>query len=77
MSLLSALPLLSPKGVLVFQVPGGERGWSDVLSAVRQVGGFSATAVEDERGVKRCLVLRRETESLRGIEVESSITQIK
>jgi hypothetical protein len=64
MSLLSALPLLSRKGVLVFQVPGGERGWSDVLSAVRQVGGFSATAVEDERGVKRCLVLRRETEGL-------------
>lgn len=49
----------------MFQVPGGERGWSDVLSAVRRVGGFSASPVEDERGVKRCLVLRRDTESLR------------
>ena len=57
--LLSALPLLSKDGLLIFQVPGGEKGWSDVARVVRKVGGFTVAVVEDERRVKRCLALSR------------------
>lgn len=57
-SLLS-LSLLAPEGSIVFQVPGGERGWQDVWTAVRHIGGLSYRVVEDERAVKRCLVLTR------------------
>ena len=57
--LLSALPLLSKGGLLLLQVPGGERGWSDVARVVQKVGGFTVAVVEDERKVKRCLALSR------------------
>ena len=57
--LLSALPLLAKGGLLIFQVPGGERGWSDVARVVQQVGGFTVAVVADDRGVKRCLALSR------------------
>ena len=56
---LPSLPLLAPGGSIVFQVPGGERGWQDVWTAVRHIGGFTCRVVEDERAVKRCLVLTR------------------
>ena len=57
---LSSLPLLSSNGIIIFQVPGGEGGWSDVSRAINQLKlGFSISVLNDERGVKRCVVLRK------------------
>ena len=59
-SFLSSLPLLSDSGLIIFQVPGGEAGWSDVTRAISELNlGFIATTISDERGVKRVVVLRR------------------
>ena len=58
---MSHLPLLSDRGCVVFQVPGGERGWSNVQHAVEGLGlGWVVTeVVADERGVKRCVVVEQ------------------
>ena len=63
---LSHLPLLSDDGCVIFQVPGGENGWSNVQQAVEGLGlgsglGWVVTeVVSDERGVKRCVIVERE-----------------
>lgn len=56
------LPLLRKDGIIIFQVPGGERGWRDVSYAIDKLKlGFKVVDVLiDERGVKRCLVLKIE-----------------
>jgi hypothetical protein len=55
---------------VIFQVPGGENGWSNVQQAVEGLGSGSGLGsglgwvvievVSDERGVKRCVIVERE-----------------
>jgi hypothetical protein len=56
----TAVRLLNKEGIIIFQVPGGERGWSDVSFAVEKLKlGFKLVDVLiDERGRKRCLVFK-------------------
>ena len=58
--ILSSLPLLSDNGIIIFQIPGGEGGFHDVSRAIENLKlGFNLSVLKDERGVNRCVVLRK------------------
>ncbi|XP_075265658.1 release factor glutamine methyltransferase-like [Convolutriloba macropyga] len=49
-------PLLSPRGLVVFQAPGGERGHIRVSAVLKHAGFEVLEAVRDARGVHRAVV---------------------
>eukprot|EP01031_Cornospumella_fuschlensis_P031966 gene31966-38652_t len=60
-SITSSKPrLLSNKGKLLFQLPGGERAVERVLRAIQDIKGWKVVEIiADQRGVNRCLVLEQ------------------
>lgn len=55
----AARPLLGPKGVVIFQTPGGSRGLERVQRLVHSLGFETLSVESDERGVRRGLVIAR------------------
>eukprot|EP01031_Cornospumella_fuschlensis_P033908 gene33908-41031_t len=52
--------MLSQKGKLLFQLPGGERAVERVLRAIQDIKGWKVVdIIADQRGVNRCLVLEQ------------------
>ena len=56
------LPLLRPEGLIIFQVPEGEKGWIKVKQCVDNIGKGNlhvVDVIEDQKGVKRCIVVQK------------------